>query len=205
MLFEVALKNGESASWYLEESKDHPVHPHVGDHSPEYFLKQWDIFISSNITRNHLFILEGSLFQSTVRFMMEENNEQQISKYYLQCQALIAKVSPKLIYLRPPELLPHIDWVMNHRGEEWTRKVTEYLENTSFCSSREWSGKSCMRNFWSQYANLCDSLVSKTRFSSYTIKSGIEYYESQFQEALVYTNLSQGPNNLCKKGGKPTP
>lgn len=199
MLCDAALSRGESASWYLEESKDHPVHPHNGEHSPEYFLKQWKIFISSNIASDHLFILEGSLFQSTVRFMMEGNDEAAISEYFMQCQALLPKATSKLIYLRPPELLPHIDWVINHRGREWTRKVTKYLEGTSFCSSREWKGNSCMRDFWFYYANLCDSLVSETRFASRTIKSGVGYFEDQFRQALAYTNLGRGLNKLSNQ------
>lgn len=189
-----ALENNISASWYLEESKDHPVHPHNGKRtclSPEYFLNQWENFISSNFSRNHLFILEGSFFQSTIRFMMVQNNERDISAYFKKCQSILAGASPKLIYLRPSEISPHIDWIMTKREEVWTEKVSKYLENTPFFSNSKSKGKYCMREFWSSYASLCDSLVSEAVISSKIIKSGLGSFENQLNEALRYTNLGQ--------------
>lgn len=143
MLCEAAHSVGVSASWYLEESKDHPIHPHNGSRGqtiPERYLRQWDEFVSSNISSDHLFIIEGSLFQSSIRFMLEQGNEEVISQYFISCQSLLSSASPRLIYLRPPEIESHIDWIMAHRGEEWSNKVTKYLEKTPFCLSRVWHG-----------------------------------------------------------------
>lgn len=194
-----AFSSGVNASWYLEESRDHPVHPHIernGKNLTEYYLRQWKNFISENASRDHLFILEGSLFQSTIRFMIEADSESIIPEYYTQCQLLLSNISSDLIYLRPTDIRPHIDWISSIRGVEWTKKVTNYLEGTLFCKKRGWSGENCMAEFWSYYADYCDFLVKNTTVSSQTIASGKGNFESQLTSALAFTKLDQQLNKL---------
>lgn len=203
-----AQLNGISASWYLEESKDHPVHPHEGVRSPalsERYLQAWENFISTNRSLDHLFIIEGSLFQSTVRFILQENGEALIPSYFSACQSLFAGVSVKLIYLRPPDIASHMAWTMEHRGAEWSAKVTGYLEKTAFCSNRGWQGAGCMKNFWSYYADLCDALVVKTTIPSHTIYCASGCFEHPLSEALDYVHLEQGFNTSSKQRPDSTP
>ena len=203
ILCEKALSAGLSASWYPEESRIHPVHPHKGRDSKnlaEYFLRQWGNFISTNASRDHLFILEGSLFQSTIRFMIEADSESMIPEYFTQCQRLLANTSSELVYLRPPNIRSHIDWTSTTRGAEWTGKVAKYLEGTPFCKKRGWSRESCMSEFWSYYADRCDLLVKTATISSQKITSGTGHFESQLVSALAYTNLDQEPNKAFNHG-----
>lgn len=191
-LYEEALSSGVNASWYLEESRDHPVHPHIernGKNLSEYYLRQWENFILENASRDHLFILEGSLFQSTIRFMIEADSESMIPEYFTQCQLLLSNISSDLIYLQPTDIRPHIDWISTIRGVEWTGKVTKYLEGTPFCKKRGWSGENCMGEFWSYYADCCDLLVKNATISSQTIASGKGDFESQLTSALTFTKL----------------
>lgn len=202
ILCEKALSAGLSASWYLEESRNHPIHPHNGRDSKnlaEYFLRQWTNFILANASRDHLFILEGSLFQSTIRFMIEADSESMIPEYFTQCQCLLANIPSELVYLRPPNIRSHIDWTSATRGAEWTGKVAKYLEGTPFCKKQGWSRESCMSEFWSYYADRCDFLVNTATISSQIITSGTDHFESQLVSALAYTNLDQGLNNTLKQ------
>ncbi|MEH6652230.1 MAG: hypothetical protein V7707_19580 [Motiliproteus sp.] len=198
MLCDAALDDGIASSWYLEQSKDHHVHPIDFKHDkyskdfPERCLKRWGSFVSANKDNDHLFIFEGSLFQSTVRFMLEGNNKEHISEYYNECQSILSKLSSKLIYLRPTDVGSHIDWTMKHRGDEWTGKVTEYLEKTPYCADRQWQGENCMKSYWSDYAQLCDLLVVQTRMPCHRIKAGFGGFESQFNEAIIISNQKIG-------------
>ena len=193
-LCEEALSLGLSASWYLEGSRDHPVHPHKERGSKnfaEYCLRQWESFISASASRDHLFILEGILFQSTIRYMIEADRESIIPEYFTQCQLLLSAISSEMIYLRPPDIRSHIDWISATRGAEWTGKVTKYLERTLFCKKRGCYGDNCMSNFWTCYADRCDLLVNDSTISSQTIASGAGHFESQLISALAHTKLDR--------------
>jgi len=205
-LCNTALNNGIKSNWYLEEAKDHPVHPiefRSEKHKtsfPEHCIQQWQKFISDNKYRNQLIILEGSLFQSTVRFMMESNNQALISDYFKSCQEILSMIKTTFIYLRPPETMSHIDWVINHRTHQWANKVSEYLQATPYCLERNLQGLSGMSVFWSDYARLCDSLITASTVESYTINAGVGYFETQTDKAIRYSgiensfNLNQAPS-----------
>lgn len=192
MLCEAAKANGVRSSWYLEQSKDHPVHPvdiksdKHNKYFPERCLKQWARFVSENKNNEHLFIFEGSLFQSTVRFMLEGKNKELISDYYSECQLILSSVHPKLIYLRPVDVENHIYWTMDNRGEEWTYKVAEYLEKTPYCSERKWQGKNGMISFWSEYAQVCDALIVQTRMPYQAINAGYGNFETQLKNVISH-------------------
>lgn len=194
MLCKATQANGIRSSWYLEESKDHPVHPVDIKHDkynknyPDLCLSQWAKFVSENKDSDQLFILEGSLFQSTVRFMLEGKNQELISDYYSECQSILSSINPKLIYLRPTNAETHVDWVMEHRGEEWSSKVAKYLEKSPYCYENQWQGKACMASFWSNYAHLCDLLIEQTSMPYHTIHAGNGYFDSQYNKAISHAN-----------------
>ena len=199
-LCNTALNNGIKSNWYLEEAKDHPVHP-IDFRSeknktsfPEHCLQQWQKFIFDNKNNDQLFILEGSLFQSTVRFMMESNNQALVSEYFKSCQEILSMIKTTFIYLRPPETMSHIDWVITHRTDQWANKVSEYLQATPYCLERNLQGLSGMAVFWSDYALLCDSLIMESRIESYTINAGVGYFETQTDEAIRYSGIENSFN-----------
>lgn len=197
-LCKVALSSGINASWYLEESRDHPVHPHVdksGKNLTEYYLQQWKNFISVNTGRDHLFILEGSLFQSTVRFMLEAGCESIIHEYFIQCQCLFSSIPVNLVYLRPEDIRSHINWISELRGAQWAGKVSKYLEGTLIAKDHGWHHGNCMNEFWYYYAGVCDSLVENTTIPNQTITSGMGCFESQLTTALDYTKLGHRLSN----------
>ena len=191
-LCDYARSNGIQSTWYMEESHEHPVHPikfKSENHKvsfPEYCLKQWQDFISNNKDNDELFILEGSLFQSTVRFMMEANNETLIANYFKDCQTILSSVKVTLIYLKPPEVEAHIDWLINHRGNDWATKVSGYLQKAPYCLSRNLRGLTGMKTFWANYALLCDSLVISSTIDHCRLNAGVGFFENQTEEAIRF-------------------
>ena len=197
LLCESALRHGIRSSWHLEQAKDHPIRPPCiksekhEEVYPKLCLNQWRKFVSENEDNNQTFIFEGTLFQSTVRFMLEGNQEELVLEYYKECQSILSNIPSKLIYLRPTNAAEHIDWTMNHRGEEWTSKVAEYLEKTPYCKGRQWKGENCMLSFWAVYAQLCDTLVSQTNMPYHIIEAGNDHFEFQFGKAMNYINFEK--------------
>lgn len=161
-----ALREGRKSRWYLEEAADHPVHPHsLGAlksmvEYPSHCLRSWQRFVDEARSDDTLHILEGSAFQSTVRFMMEQGRED-MADYFEAFERLLAPVSPSFIYLRPEDAETHSRATARHRGLGWTRKVATYIEQTPYARHRGLRGESGMHRFWADYASRCDALVER--------------------------------------------
>ncbi|WP_421862001.1 hypothetical protein [Motiliproteus sp.] len=193
-LCDSVIAKGLNASWHREEAKDHPVHPHDGrreDKSVQGFLNQWRQFIEANAGRDQLFILEGSLFQSSVRYLLESDHEAQIADYYATCLTLLAPVSPQLIYLRPNDIASQVDWTLDHRGEDWRRKLISYLDNTAYCRRRGWKGRTGMIAFMDDYARHCDALVAQSPMPIQIIRFEPGEFGSHREQSIAFVSLSQ--------------
>lgn len=173
-LSSLILETGLDVKWYLEELSDHPVHPRMmrkSRHESVFFercLQSWRRFTDEAQHKSTLHIMEGSIFQSTVRFMMEDEHWG-ISKYFKQFEEIVSPLSPALIYLRPRCAITHSRFTAQSRGDTWTDKVAGYLENTSYCRRSQLHGTEGMHSFWKTYAELCDSLVTTIGMPAKTI------------------------------------
>lgn len=154
-------------SWYLEETKEHPVTPSVlrATASQANFhnrcLQSWAEFVQSGIMSNTVHILEGCAFQSTIRFMLEYGADRnQILKYVMEFEQKVYPLLPAMIYLyqeNPRSFLEDI--VFPKRGVAWVNKVSSYLASTPCCRERGWTDQNGMTNFWILYRNLCDEVL----------------------------------------------
>jgi hypothetical protein len=173
-LCDSAIARGITAKWYLEEDCDHPIHPSSvkklrrSRNFPQLCLRQVRDFIEAASQEKKLHILEGTAFQSTVRFMMEEELGN-VSGYYREFEAALPFNRSALIYLRAPEAHSHSCWTAMHRGVAWSNSVGAYLEKTSYCRSRGLYGIEGMHQFWSEYARICDDLVASSRLHNLVV------------------------------------
>lgn len=159
----LALHEGCASRWYLEEAADHPVHPRSPgairlEDYPSRCLQGWERFVNEIRSDGTLHILEGSAFQSTVRFMMEQNRTD-IDEYFRRFEEILTPLRPAFICLRPEDAASHSRAAAAHRGSDWTRKVAAYLEQTPYARRRGLQGEIGMHRFWADYAHLCDALV----------------------------------------------
>ena len=165
---------GIKANWYWEEAADHPVHPRSLTRrrdDPDFAdncLKQWNLFAGQALQGDELHIMEGSAFQSTVRFMME-NEMDGIEHYFSEFVSVVKPLSPALVYLRPNDIVKNSRYICKRRGEDWVTKVSEYETHTPFSIRRNLSGVEGMHAFWEEYAGLCDSLLPLWTLPSHTI------------------------------------
>ena len=200
----LATSTGMDAQWYLEEMHDHPAHPISLTRDkghPEFAracLRYWQDFAHRVSEKQTLHILEGSVFQSNVRFMMEQRR-QGISEYFGQFEKILSVLSPVLIYLRPKDVAQHSRDISILRGSAWTGKVAQYLEKTPYCVNRKLSGEDGMHQFWANYALLCDELIAcsvmpvkviDVIFGSWdkSLSNGVEFLDGQ--------GLALGSNRL---------
>ncbi|WP_167481199.1 AAA family ATPase [Acidovorax cavernicola] len=127
-----AVSYGHQAVWSQEEERSHPVHPislTASRAQPGFAarcLQNWRMFVEQAQSAHGLCILEGSAFQSTVRFLMEQERED-VLRYIGAFERIVSVVSPVLIYLRPEDATDHSRGIATHRGEIWSAKVSRYL------------------------------------------------------------------------------
>lgn len=198
-LCNLAKACGHDANWYLEESVDHPVHPRslsekqrTGDVYIDQCLTAWSNFIEMRRNRPTTHILEGSAFQSTVRFMMEEQLSS--ARYYQKFQEIIATVNARMVYLRPQDPYQHSCRTSDARGSDWTNKVSGYLERTGYSKERGLRGLSGMHQFWLDYSHLCDQLVSNSTIPVTTIELVPGEWNSHANIAARFLGLAPPAN-----------
>ncbi|RJF96091.1 hypothetical protein [Noviherbaspirillum saxi] len=172
----LARQSGYGATWFLEEAVDHPVHPaslKIHRNGCENFieecLRSWSRFVDRCVSDDTIHILEGSAFQSTVRFMMEIGLPA-IGDYFSRFEEIVAPLNPRMVYLRPQDARQHSQYVSQLRGEGWTNQVSGYLENTWYSKCEGLKGIGGMHGFWADYAELCDALVLRMKMPVLTIE-----------------------------------
>lgn len=191
-----AQVHGMDAEWYLEEMKDHPVHPYAlraaksQSDFPEHCLRSWQQFLHECGDREGLRILEGSMFQSSVRFMLERGHAVRIDSYFRDFLALMRECDVRMIYIRPREIASHIDWIASVRGPVWDDKVTAYLERTSYCVRQGLEGRQCMHRFWGDYAELCDGLISQIQMPCLQLDTSPGDWDGVLHASLEFASLS---------------
>ena len=161
---ELVRNQGIDASWYLEEAAEHPIHPNLitrfsdNPDFAEVCLKRWKIFVERHQKSNRLHIMEGSAFQSSVRYLME-NNHPGIEKYFAAFVRQVQPLAPALLYLRPNDVMKNSRFIAKIRGAQWSEKVSRCETSTPFAISNNLAGLEGMHKFWAEYARLCDSLL----------------------------------------------
>jgi hypothetical protein len=189
-----AVASGLDARWYLEESHDHPVHPKSSqalkssDRFADECLRAWSNFVEKSKGNGTLHILEGSAFQSTVRFMMEKRLAG-IEHYYRCFEEIVRRLEPRMVYLRPCDVVTHSAHVCALRGDGWSTKVSGYLARTEYSVHHGLSGLDGMHLFWDDYAQRCDRLVANTSIPTKTISVVQGEWERQLVEANTFLEL----------------
>jgi hypothetical protein len=189
-----AASLGIDARWYLEESPDHPLRMKAANTSKsqgrfaEECLASWARFVDQCKGKKTVHIVEGIAFQSTVRFMMEMQ-ENGIAQYYRRFEEVVACLNPKMVYLRPRDVAHHSREICAMRGEDWSHKVSSYLAHTRYSTCHELTGISGMHQFWTDYAALCDDLLVGTRIPTKTIDCVSGEWDMPMAEASRFIGL----------------
>lgn len=190
-LCELLREAGLEATWHLEEAADHPVHPATFIRTrkepgfAERCLENWHHFVKQVESKHGVHLLEGSAFQSTVRFMMEQENDC-TEGYFQRFIEIVNPLSPALIYLSSDNARQHSRNVASHRGASWSGKVSIYLQGTPYSTARNWKGESGMHSFWSDYAARCDELVKRSGMATLTLRAVPGDVKSQLSRSIAF-------------------
>lgn len=156
---------GLEVGWALEEDREHPFfgpqfwRSHRSPGFPDRCLEAWRRAVSA--CEKHPWVLEGVAFQSTVRFMYEqEAPEREIAQYWDDFVATIRPVDPLLVHLLPSDVE---SFVQGHtkavRIDVWD-KISAHVLQTPVGRRLDASGLDAPVAFWGHYSELCERLIS---------------------------------------------
>lgn len=160
--FRLLMSNGIDATCWLEEAPNHPITRKEGRplsrqyNFPQISLDAWRTFLKST---NNTVVLDGYALQSTVRFLYANRMAQkQIEDYFNRWQELAPETT--LVYFPVRNPREHYELVLAERGDEWTRKLYCYVEQTPIGVAKGLQGRSGFVEFWSSYQQLCHELLN---------------------------------------------
>lgn len=188
------IEKGDTAVWFREEQKDHPV---IGRSTrktaavPGYArrcVEQWRSFIDS-ILAHHPFgsyILEGCFLQSTVRFLLEyEHPAGEADAYLVETEAVLAAVPAFLIHLTQPDPDAYLrNDFLCRKSPSIVERILFHTENTPYAQSRGISGLDALVRLYSEYALLCRRLMTLSNLPRIEINT-VDHDESRVRSIAL--------------------
>lgn len=148
----------QRVQWWPEEDRDHPATPAslrkraAESEFPDLCVAAFEELVHREAG---VLILEGSAFQSTVRFMFANGcRDQRIRSYLAEWAIVVAPARPGLLLFRVEDVPAHFDEVVANRGQPWIDKVVAYVERTPVALANGWHGYAGFLSFWTAYQQL---------------------------------------------------
>lgn len=141
---------GASATWIPELARDHPVIAKATMRTArvrgyaDRCITRWAAFSTATqkLESPGTIILEGCLFQSTVRFLVEhERCKSEIDNYLPAVEACLAPLRPCLVYLTPTDTRAYLETErVRRKGFEIVSRIASYSETVPYSIARDLQG-----------------------------------------------------------------
>jgi hypothetical protein len=116
-------------------------------------------------TRDAVWLLDGCAFQSTVRFMFEQDADlEEIRRYWSRTEETLAATPTAVVYLEQSDPRAYMrDETIASRGQPWLSKIVAHVESTPRARGQALHGVDGTIEFWMQYRSVCDDLLARSR------------------------------------------
>lgn len=162
-----------NAVWIPELQRDHPAIDRPTMRTArqrgyaERCIARWEAF-ATRVQASEapdVFILEGCLFQSTIRFLIEyERSDDEIDSYLPAVERCLAPLSPHLVYLTQTDALLYLQHeLLRRKGEDIVSRIAAYSSTTPYAVARGLQGSSALVSLYAAYRETCDRLVRRSR------------------------------------------
>lgn len=165
-------RRGIPCRWYYEADRENPVsgfyEPQFYGSPPEFIAAQearWREFARVCARRDHVTILESSLFQETIFGLLQYNVPQsEIGGFVHDIVQIIAPLRPAIVYLFHEQPAVAIRRVCERRGPSVEDVYIERNDESPFARRRDLFGFLGLARFWAEYKLIADRLYEDLRF-----------------------------------------
>ena len=161
-------QNALPARWFFELEHEHPIHAfHAWSRKgPEEFiattLRNWQRFTAEKQNSHFINIFESTIFQSTLRLLLQSDlPSEQIVDYAQQVEKIIAVLQPILIYFEHTDVAAVLRSICQKRKSTWEQYITEVIAKSEYGKRRKLQGFDGLVRFFQEYQELTLSLCEK--------------------------------------------
>jgi hypothetical protein len=118
-----------------------------------------------------VFVLEGCLFQGTVRFLIEyERPFEEAMGYLTAIGESLAPLHPHVVYLTQTDPESYLrEHLVGRKGEQIVSRIAAYSSTTPFAVRRGLPGPEALVSLYASYRSACDVFVEHLDFPVLTI------------------------------------
>jgi hypothetical protein len=171
-------RNHIPARWFYELEHFHPIHAfHVWSREgPEKFLEttleNWRSFVMKGKCLDEVNILESTLFQSTVRLLLQSDIPRQtIIEYTLHTQEIIKELQPVLIYFSSPDVARALREICEKRKKVWEQYFIRVIDGSPYGKNHLLQNFEGVVTFFQEYQELTGYLFSKFEMKKLAIEN----------------------------------
>ena len=160
-------RNHIPVRWFYELEPSHPIHAfHVWSREgPEKFIetiiKNWRSFVAREIRSNKVNIFESTLFQSTIRLLLQSDiPKHTITEYAFRTQEIIRELQPVLIYFSSPDVARALREICEKRKNVWEQYLIRVIDGSTYGKNHRLQNFEGLVTFFQEYQKLTRSLFS---------------------------------------------
>ena len=160
--------NNIKAEYYHEEMDNHPIRWKdngeftVGDlktyegmkkNIDDYF-KRWNDFIDEMLKTDHVYVMEGCLFQLIMRYFYNSCfNKEDIKNFYMSYFNILKRIDATLVFLYPESVKATLQDAFEIRGERWKKLILD-PNGEKYFETHPYKGEESIYKYFEDFRSL---------------------------------------------------
>jgi hypothetical protein len=203
-------RQGRAARWIYEHDAAHPIWPSgeqarmveagvlEADRVTRVLLQRWQALATDCADSSQATILESSLFQSTIGFLLAMRaDEALIATHVMAVAEVIGGLQPALVYLRQGDVAAGLRATFeDRRADQYEANLVTLLAATPFGRAHDIADFAGLLHFYDKWRELTDALFARLAVAKIAISVGDGDWpsrERQLTEFLGLPNIGSVP------------
>nr|QEO74252.1 hypothetical protein [uncultured bacterium] len=196
-------RQGYAARWFYEHDVCHPIWrpdeqarmAEAGALDPGFVQgvlpMRWRNLAGECRASEQATILEGTLFQSTVGFLLAMNlPDRAIEEHVLAVEETLAGLAPILVYFRPRDVAQSLQAVFeDRRADGYAADLIRHIARTPYGRDSGLSDFTGLVRFYEHWISLVERLAARMRMANYVLEEGSGDWPSRERRLTEFLGL----------------